>query len=381
MKVYQIFVDRFSTGNKNKDAALSFKTSKKWMGGNLQGIINKLPYIKSLGFDAIWLTPIFSSADYHSYSTLDFYSIEKHFGSKEIFKKFVDSSHSIGIKVILDFVANHVSYKHEFFQSALKDKRSEYRKWFAFSKDNDYLSFLNVKELPKLNTRNQDVINYLISAGLYWINEFGIDGYRLDHAIGPSMKFWEDFVSSCKKADSEFVFLPEIWLSGVDPKYLNTLWFTDDENARNKLLTLLTKNRGKSWDKIENAEAEAFAMKLMSKTFKTPLDFQSNLELRRLDFDFIGKRSEDGFLFADNHDMQRISWIIKEDRSLNEIFRILGKRDNSIVYYGTEIGLSQKKDFSVLSSFQDTECRRFMDWDLKNRDKIENFKKMFNSSE
>ncbi|MEM0142778.1 MAG: alpha-amylase family glycosyl hydrolase, partial [Candidatus Parvarchaeum sp.] len=250
MRVYQIFVDRFSTGNKDKDAKLAFKTSRKWMGGNLNGIIGKLDYIKNLGFDAIWLTPIFSAANYHGYSTLDFYSVDKHFGSNKTLKKLVDKAHLLGLKVILDFVANHVSNRHPFFTSAINNKKSEYRNWFIFNEKNDYMSFLGVKELPKLNTRNDSVINYLIDAAIFWIKEFGIDGYRLDHAIGPSFKFWQEFVHSCREVNNDMLFLPEIWLSGVDKTYIDTLWFLDDGQKRSYLMSLLDKNSGKTWDEI-----------------------------------------------------------------------------------------------------------------------------------
>ncbi len=360
MRVYQVFVDRFSTGSKTKDAMLSLKTSRKRMGGNISGLIDKLQYIKSLGFDAVWLTPIFSAADYHGYSTLDFYSIDPHFGSKEVFRKFVEKAHSMKIKVILDFVANHVSYKNRFFRSALNDKNSNYKNWFMFSKNGGYMSFLDVKTLPKLNTKNIDVVNYLIDAGLYWIKEFGIDGYRLDHAIGPTMGFWKAFKRACLSARKDFVFLPEIWLSGIKVKDINTLWFIEDQRDKEKLISILKRNSGVSWDKIMDSMAEEFAMKKFNSIFDTPLNFSSNLWIRRERFDLAEKSNSKGFVFADNHDMQRISWIMKGQ--ISNVLKFIKNSKNSITYYGTEVKLSQNRDFSRLSSFQDVECRRFMDW-------------------
>jgi glycosidase len=375
MKVYQIFVDRFSTDNAQKDARLALKTSKTWMGGNLNGVISKLGYIKNMGFDAVWLTPIFSASDYHGYSTMDFYSIDRHFGSNEIFKKLVDKAHSIGLKVILDFVANHVSYKHPFFVSALNNQRSPYRKWFVFDRKNNYMSFLGFKGLPKLNTKNDDVINYLTEVALFWINNFGIDGYRLDHAIGPSLEFWRHFTESCKKADKNFVFLPEIWLSGIDPNYVDTLWFLEGETKKNAFLEIFRSNAGKTWDEINDAKAEELAMKTFDKLFKTPLDFSSNLAIRKLKLDLLEKRRKKGFVFADNHDMQRISWILHGET--DSIIKELGKAENSVIYYGTEVWLSQKQDFSKLTNFKDTECRRFMVWKRDNDSKINKFKMAF----
>lgn len=375
MKVYQIFVDRFSTDNAQKDARLALKTSKTWMGGNLNGVISKLGYIKNMGFDAVWLTPIFSASDYHGYSTMDFYSIDRHFGSNEIFKKLVDKAHSIGLKVILDFVANHVSYKHPFFVSALNNQRSPYRKWFVFDRKNNYMSFLGFKGLPKLNTKNDDVINYLTEVALFWINNFGIDGYRLDHAIGPSLEFWRHFTESCKKADKNFVFLPEIWLSGIDPNYVDTLWFLEGETKKNAFLEIFRSNAGKTWDEINDAKAEELAMKTFDKLFKTPLDFSSNLAIRKLKLDLLEKRRKKGFVFADNHDMQRISWILHGET--DSVIKELGKAENSVIYYGTEVWLSQKQDFSKLTNFKDTECRRFMVWKRDNDSKINKFKTAF----
>ncbi len=376
MKVYQIFVDRFSTGNPAVDKKLAYKTSKNRLGGNLRGIINKLDYIKSLGFDAIWLTPIFSAMDYHGYSTLDFYSVDKHFGSNETLKELVNKAHAIGLKVILDFVANHVSNKHKFFISALNDKSSVYRNWFVFGRNNSYMSFLDVKELPKLNTKNRDVVNYLIDAALYWIRDFGIDGYRLDHAIGPTLEFWKEFTAACLKLNKNFVFLPEIWLSGIDPAYSDTLWFMQDEETRLKFIPIFKKNKGLSWDKIPSADGEELADLMFKGIFDTPLDFSANKAIRS--GRYTNNRNNNGFVFADNHDMQRISWILNGDKSaIDSAVKSVGQANNSIVYYGTEIYLSQLNDFAKFKSFSDKECRRFMDWSKATRENVDRFRKLF----
>ncbi len=376
MKVYQIFVDRFSTGNPAMDKKLAYKTSKNRLGGNLRGIINKLDYIKSLGFDAIWLTPIFSAMDYHGYSTLDFYSVDKHFGSNETLKELVNKAHAIGLKVILDFVANHVSNKHKFFISALNDKSSVYRNWFVFGRNNSYMSFLDVKELPKLNTKNRDVVNYLIDAALYWIRDFGIDGYRLDHAIGPTLEFWKEFTAACLKLNKNFVFLPEIWLSGIDPAYSDTLWFMQDEETRLRFIPIFKKNKGLSWDKIPSADGEELADLMFKGIFDTPLDFSANKAIRS--GRYTNNRNNNGFVFADNHDMQRISWILNGDKSaIDSAVKSVGQANNSIVYYGTEIYLSQLNDFAKFKSFSDKECRRFMDWSKATRENVDRFRKLF----
>ena len=373
MKVYQVFVDRFSTADTRRDYALGNTTGRRWLGGNLKGITNKLQYIRDLGFDAIWLTPIFSTLDYHGYSTLDFCSVDRHFGSNDTLKRLVFTAHKKGIKVLLDFVANHVSSKHKYFLSALNNKNSHYRKWFVFSGRNTYLRFVDVDTLPKLNTDNQDVINYLIDAALYWIREADIDGFRLDHAVGPSMRFWREFTRACTSYKKDFIFLPEIWLSGIDPKYTDTLWFAEDAATREKLRSILAENRGKTWDEQDDSKAEELAMNVFRKFFKTPLNFSANLKLRRGRLKEI--KADDSFVFADNHDMQRLSWIKRNDpMTVNKILKKVIDSKNSVIYYGSEINMSQKKDFSLLTSFKDTECRRFMDWRKVNRKTVSDFK-------
>ena len=122
MRIYHIFIDRFSTGNKSLDIKLSGKTGKDWLGGNLVGVSKKLEYIKSLGFNAIWLSPIFKSSAYHGYHVTDFFEIDPHFGSKKIFEDLVKRAHSLGLKVILDFIPNHLSKFHPFFKKAQRSK-------------------------------------------------------------------------------------------------------------------------------------------------------------------------------------------------------------------------------------------------------------------
>jgi len=378
MKVYQIFVDRFSTGSGIKDGSLAIKTSRHRMGGNLKGVEKKLDYVRNLGFDAIWLTPIFSAKDYHGYSTLDFYSIDRHLGSNDDLKRIVAKAHKLGMKIILDFVANHVSSSHKFFLSARNNRNSKYRSWFVFSSGGKYMSFLNVSELPKLNTENEDVINYLTYAAEYWIKNFGIDGYRLDHAIGPSLSLWKVFTRACRKLNSDFVFLPEIWLSGIDPKYIDTLWFIKgNSKAESELMDILLRNRLKGWDEINDTDAEKLAFSVMGKVFDTPIDFIRNLHIRRGELSDSYKYSKKAFEFLDNHDMQRISWIYKNNmKMIDEGIRAISKTENFIIYYGTEVYMTQKRDFSTLKAFSDIECRRFMDWSSAEPRNIERFRKL-----
>ena len=391
MKVYQIFVDRFSTGKESLDLELSGKTGTGWLGGNLVGVLKKLEYIKSLGFDAIWLSPIFKSSVYNGYHVVDFFEIDPHFGNKEIFCEVVKSAHRFGIKVILDFVPNHVSKYHPFFREAQKNKNSEYFNWFIFKKwPNDYMCFLDVKDIPKINLENPDARNYILDAAEYWIENFQIDGYRIDHAIGPPFDFWKDFVRVCRKFDRKFLLLPEIWYSGVRMEHLETIWFLKENGEWKKILVRLLEERKKGniwvWDQeSRNTLAEEWTMKIFSKYFKSFLDFSSNFMLR-----MFAKKKEIGeikfrksnFHFLDNHDMQRIMWILKNDeKSFFELLELLTKAGNLIIYYGTEIGISQLKDFFEYGCYGNIEARRFMEWNkVKEKSEfVEKFKRVINA--
>ncbi len=101
-------------------------------GGTLRGVIDHLDYVASLGVTAIWLTPIFMVGSYHGYDTIDYKEIDPRFGTKADLAELVQAAHGRGLRVILDFVANHSSHQFEFFQQALADPASAHRELYDF---------------------------------------------------------------------------------------------------------------------------------------------------------------------------------------------------------------------------------------------------------
>ena len=176
--------------------------------GTLKGVEAKLDYIKSLGIDCIWMTPIFETT-YNSfgYDITNYEEIDARFGSKEIFKQLVDAVHAKGMKIIVDFVPNHCGYEHEFFKkSVLKD--SEYENWFVWSdgkgtnksqppsnwqrigkgpgsgwnynlKRDQWFYAVFSDHMPDLNLREPKVIAYWEKFLKLWL-DFGLDGFRVD---------------------------------------------------------------------------------------------------------------------------------------------------------------------------------------------------------
>lgn len=223
---YQIFVDRFHKGNKEKDTSyitMSFddkSTPANFYGGDLQGIIEKIPYLKKLGVNAIYLTPIFESTSNHKYNIADYYSIDKMFGDMETFKELVNKLHENNMKVVLDAVFNHCATNHPFFLDAKeKGKESKYFNYFMVNGDTidfgdqtfNYASFGKHKYMPKLDTSNLEVRKYLIDIATYYIKELDIDGWRLDVADEISHDFWRHFREEVKACKQDALILGEVW--------------------------------------------------------------------------------------------------------------------------------------------------------------------------
>lgn len=221
---YQIFVDRFFIGNKEKDKSyinLSWGEKphpKSFTGGDIRGIIEKLDYIASLGANAIYLTPIFSSISNHKYDIANYKEIDPQFGSKEDLKELVEKAHKKGMRIVLDAVFNHCSDKIMQFQDVLeKGKDSEYFDWFFIRGEKpvtnpcNYEVFSSCDYMPKLNTSNPKVREFLIDIACYYITEFDIDGWRLDVSDEISHDFWRAFRNEVKKAKEDCVIIGENW--------------------------------------------------------------------------------------------------------------------------------------------------------------------------
>jgi len=368
--IYHIFIDRFAGYYARKD-----DEKPHWVGGNLRGIIKKLPYLKTLGVTAIWLSPVYKGAAYHGYLVTDFYQVDPHFGTKNDLKKLVKTCHRFRMKVVVDYVPNHCSSTHSFFRDAQKNRKSVYRDWFVFTRWPDsYLCFLQVKELPKLNLENKETREYIIQNALYWLEKFNLDGMRLDHAIGPSHGFWREFRKRIKAKRKDTLLLGEVWFQGVKTRDIKTF---NMEGVRR--VWRFGRSRG------INARQDA-AMTSYVDILDGCLDFTFN----RLIKEWLGRgRISEGtfwkkikqhyrqfpkhFLlptFLDNHDMNRFLFDVKGDkRKLKKATEAqFSINQPKIIYYGTEVGMSQKKDMKKFKSHGDLQARKKMVWDLSKQD-------------
>lgn len=208
---YQIFVDRFNKSNKD-ESWYKLPGAKDIYGGNLAGIIGKLDYIEELGANCIYLTPIFESSSNHKYDIVDYLKVDRGFGDEDTLKALIAKCHQRGIKIILDAVFNHCSNDFFAFKDVEKNgKDSIYYNWFFFEDERNYKTFADAKSMPKLNTGNKEVADYLIEVAKYWILEFNIDGWRLDVANEVDHKFWRRFREEIKNIKSDAMIIGEVW--------------------------------------------------------------------------------------------------------------------------------------------------------------------------
>ena len=228
---YQIFPERFACrGDPKKKpyvnrawSSLDLHTSFRgtpFLGGDLYGIIDRLDYLHGLGVEALYLNPVHPSRSNHKYDVLDYFDIDAGFGGKEAFRQLIEQAHKTDIKIVMDMVFNHTSVFHPYFQDVVDNGReSPYHDYYFIHgerpdiKKKNYETFANAKHMPKLDTSNPVVQDFIIEVASYWMKEFGVDGFRLDVSEGVSHECWTRLKMALKKINPDVYLLGEIWLN------------------------------------------------------------------------------------------------------------------------------------------------------------------------
>lgn len=315
--VYEIFVDRFFPGNgKNW---LTPATPSGFYGGTLRGITEKMDYLADLGVNALWLTPIFPSPSHHGYDATDLFDVEPRLGTKKDLDDLLRTAHAGGIRVLLDLVPNHVSNQHPIFQAAIQDTHSRYRDWFTFKRwPDEYETFFGVRSLPQINLRNAEARKHVLDAAAYWL-DFGVDGYRVDYAIGPAADFWAEFRLVTRAVK------PNCWTFGeiVDPPDVQVSFEGQLDGALDFML-LEAIRQSVAFGRWNTARLASFLERHAS-------FFSDNFSLPS---------------FLDNHDMNRFLWAAGNDKRKLMLAALLqfALCGPPVIYYGSEVGLSQNND-------------------------------------
>jgi glycosidase len=341
---YQIFLDRFYNGDKTNNPP----NTKEWgklpltrdtfYGGDLRGIIEKIPYLSELGVDLIYLTPIFSSPSTHKYDTTNYYQIDPHFGDLETFKELVKKCHENNIKVILDGVFDHCGYDFGAFQDVIKKgPNSKYASWF-----NIYSFPIKTRPkptyetwgkdlwwMPRLMTENPEVRRYLLDVAVYWIKEAGIDGWRLDVASELGHDFLREFRKAVKRANPDAIIIGEI------PHFASP-WLESDQcdsvmnyHFRQAVIDFFAKGT----INIEEFDARLAKIRMM---YKEPVN--------HVLYNLIGSHDTVRFLSLCGNKIEKMM--------LATIFQFTSTGMPAI-YYGDERGMVGGLD---------PDCRRCMDW-------------------
>lgn len=344
--IYQIFPSRFATDQQVDDKTW-YKTPihyKDDLRGNLRGIIEKLDYLKELGVDVVYMTPIFASPSCHKYDTVDYYQIDPALGTKEDLRELVEKAHSLGIRVILDAVFNHTSPEFFAFRDVKeKEWESPYINWYYISEfplksdrgeKPSYKCFGYYGGMPKLNLENPETERYFLEVAKYWLKEFHIDGWRLDVADEISHRFWKKFRREIKEVNPQALIIGEIWHYGED--------FLE----------------GDEWDSIMNYPFFNAVRDYVAEGMLTASEFVGNLGFVR------GRSHREAYKVLVNligsHDTSRSLYVCgsKEKQKLAAALLLLTP-GMPMVYYGDECGME---------GAQDPDNRRGMYWDEAHRD-------------
>ncbi|MCK8059041.1 MULTISPECIES: glycoside hydrolase family 13 protein [unclassified Fusibacter] len=367
---YQIFPERFANGDKSIDLKGTLKWGSKdpvnnemLFGGDLQGIVDHLDYIKDLGITGVYFTPIFEASATHKYDTIDYFKIDPAFGSNDLFKTLVKEAHKRGIKIMLDAVFNHCGFKHPYFQDvAEKGSKSKYFDWFhilrepvinfemkhGFPKPHahevtgklNYETFAFTPNMPKWRTGNPDCEAYLLDVARYWIEEYDIDGWRLDVSNEVSHDFWRKFRRMTKKIKPDLFILGENW---------------DDSNPW---------LQGDQFDGVMNYEFTFPVWHLLGHEKHVDYNYSPQKfrnAISKLLVTYPKHVAPNMFNLVDSHDTSRILSTCEGDVDKTKLafVLLLTFGGSPSVYYGSEQGLTGFGD-------QNRQC---MIWDTEKQDK------------
>lgn len=362
---YEIFVQSFA--DSNGDGI-----------GDIVGMTSKLDYLNDLGIDAIWLMPMSPSPSYHKYDVVDYRAIHPDYGTMEDFRTFIKEAHKRNIKIVMDFVINHSGNGHPWFQDAMTGKDAKYRDYYVWADKDSIAEQIAKKEtsfdsdnirqwhpvdeenpvgehyygffhggMPDLNYDNPEVRAEMYDAGRFWLEEIGIDGFRLDAAkhIYPddratdSHAFWKEFKFEMEKVNPDVYLIGEVWAdaSTASPYAAG---FTSLFNFDRAFSILESINK----EKVVAANIAGHNYKIDSNANLAEVINTSLPWFKKFNPNFVEAS------FLSNHDQNRVASVLEGDQSkiklsASLLFTLPG---TPYIYYGEEIGmLGMKPDENI----------------------------------
>lgn len=383
--IYQIFPDRFYKGKMDSfSAGRDSIIPRAWedvpyykaeqfggeylandfFGGNLDGIKEKLPYLKELGINAIYLNPIFKAYSNHKYDTGDYEEIDPMFGSNELFEELCKEASELGIRIILDGVFNHTGSDSKYFNKegsypslgAYQSKASPYYDWYSFAKHPDeYKCWWGFKTLPNVNEDEPSYIDYIISSDnaiiKKWLNN-GAFGWRLDVADELPSDFIKLIRKEMKSTQPDSVLIGEVW-----------------EDASNKISYDIRREYflGEELDSVMNyplrnaiidfarevCDASAFGMRILSlhenypkEAFYSLMNLLSSHDSERI-LTMLGEAPDRGKMSRDDmamYELSQASLVLAKKRLENAVLLQMTLPGVPCIYYGDEAGMQGYND-------------------------------------
>lgn len=356
---YEIFVQSFSDSDGDSI-------------GDINGMTQKLGYLQDLGVEAVWLMPIMPSPSYHKYDVTDYRAIHHDYGTMEDFKEFVQEAHNHNIKVVIDLIINHSSSEHPWFKSAIQDKNSPYRDYYVWADKDSVADQLAKKEvsfdsdnitqwhavngdtteehyygffyggMPDLNYDNPELRAEIYDIGRFWLQEVGVDGFRLDAAkhIYPddrakdNHEFWKEFRAEMEKAKPDVYLVGEVWANtdiqapyaeGFSALFNFDLAFSILETL-NKGVNVSAAIAGHSW----NADEKGSIVNSYTAGQEKFRQYNPNFAIAT---------------FLSNHDQNRVMSVLNNDieKAKSAASILLTLPGAPYLYYGEEIGMRGMK--------------------------------------
>jgi cyclomaltodextrinase len=362
---YQIFPDRFNRSTRTQHVrGIRFKPwgsppeEQGYQGGDLYGIVDRLDYLKDLGINALYLNPIFSAPSNHRYNAYDYMQVDPLLGGDAALRELLDEAHKREMRVVLDGVFNHCGRGFWAFHHILENGGdSPYLDWFSIRgfplraypnnnefSDSNYACWWGHPSLPKFNTDNPGVRDYLLQVARHWL-EFGIDGWRLD--VPEEIKddgFWREFRRVVKGANPEAYIVGEIWHEARH-------WLQGDmfDAVMNYIITnhVLSFFGGRHLN-LSWRHQDVNLRPIKAHEFATRLDAMHRLYDWEINYAQLN--------MLDSHDMPRALWLTGGDKPAFRLAVLcqMTMPGAPCVYYGDEIGMS---------SASDPHCREAFPWE------------------
>ena len=369
IRIYHLLIDRFNGGWQ-----VPPKSENVFCGGTLQGVIDKLDYIQGLGFNAVMMSPIFASANYHGYHTLNFDEVDPHIGTWEDYQRLLDTAHAKGMKVVCDFVPNHCWYEAPMFQEALLKNGGKHRDWFFFEGDDSdaFVSFLGFGDLPKFNLTNPEVAGFMIEKAEK-LARMGVDAFRIDHALGQPHAFLRQFREAMHAVSGDIVVFGEVWAFGIGPQLASQLYFKTPERLQ-EFMAQETKPFSQDdlqvdyTDTIDGVLDFAYRDILLDEVH-AGRGIKGNAALKGRVEQHFAKYPKDFklVLFLDNHDTDRFLFDCHDDAALlHEAIDFTKSLQRPFSFlYGTEQLMTNNPTIFNAEPYADLRVRNCMDWTKK----------------